>query len=222
MLDTVENTPDRIGLNSLRDYYLDQWNGKVVTGIEEANKFLSITAKNLTERNLIKRLKTGEFYVTFVKDLQTGDTIQADFEHLKEISFRIIPVEIGLGLVYFYVNRKKGRIDSKFITAELEGLNKLLRVEDFHRDYTRAWMECRITDRLICIKEINMILSDDNLREAFLNYSPHFNRNDYENWREEFNISLKIRKGHRYLISRVIKSIVSLSKRKANKNKREG
>ena len=128
MLDTVENTPDRIGLNSLRDYYLDQWNGKVVTGIEEANKFLSITAKNLTERNLIKRLKTGEFYVTFVKDFQIGDKIQADFEHLKEISFRIIPVEIGLGLIHFYVNREKGRIDSKFITAELEGLNKLLRV----------------------------------------------------------------------------------------------
>ena len=126
-----------------------------------------------------------------------------------------------LGLIYFYVNRDKGHIQSTFISAELEGLNKLLKAADFSKEYVRPWMECRIPDRLICIEEVKLVLGDPKLIDAFFCYSSHFNRKDYENWKEEFSIKLKIRKGHRYLISRVVKSVVSISKRNTNK-KREG
>ena len=212
---------ERIGLNSLRDFYLDKWQGKVVTGIEEANKFVSFMANNLSERKNIKKLKAGDFFVAFVKDYKIGEQINADFPHLKEISFRIIPVEMDLGLIYFYIDRDKGYTKSTYIAAELAGLNKLLRDADFNKDFVRSWMECRIPDRLICIEEVNLVLNDSILTEAFLCYSPHFNRKDYENWKNEFKIELKIRKGHRYLISRVVKSVVSISKRKTSK-KREG
>jgi hypothetical protein len=213
MLETQDKRQaERIGLNSLRDFYLDKWQGKVVTGIEEANKYVSFTANNLSERSILKKLKAGEFFVAFVKDYKIGEQIKSEFAHLKEISFRIIPVEMDLGLVYFYIDRDKGNAKSTYIAAELAGLNKLLREAGFNQEFVRAWMECRIADRLICIEEVNLVLNDPNLTEAFLCYSPHFNRKDYENWKNEFKIELKIRKGHRYLISRVVNPLAFLLK----------
>lgn len=212
---------ERIGLNSLRDFYLDKWQGKTVAGIEEANKYLAFFAKGLNEQNVLKKLRAGDTLVAFVKGFKIGSQIESDFDHLKEISFRIIPVEMDLGLIYFHINRDKGSVQSSFISAELDGLNKLLKLADFDKDYIRPWMECRIPDRLICIEEVKLVLANPKMVEAFLCYSSHFNRVDYENWKEEFKITLKIRKGHRYLISRVVKSVVSIAKRKAGK-KREG
>ena len=158
---------ERIGLNSLRDFYLDKWQGKVVTGIEEANKFVSFTANNLSERSILKKLKAGGFFVAFVKDYKIGEQINVDFPHLKEISFRIIPVEMDLGLIYFYIDRDKGHAKSTYIAAELTGLNKLLLDADFNKDFVRSWMECRIPDRLICIEEVNLVLNDSILTEAY-------------------------------------------------------
>lgn len=222
MVEAQEETQvERVGLNSLRDFYLDKWQGKVVTGIEEANKYVASFASNLNEQSVLKKLRAGDTFVAFVKGFKIGSQIETNFDNLNEISFRIIPVEMDLGLIYFYVNRDKGHIQSSFIAADLEGLNKLLKAAEFNKEYVRPWMECRISDRLVCIEEVKIVLASPKMTEGFLCYSPHFNRKDYENWKNEFKIDLKIRKGHRFLISRVVKSVVSIAKRKAGK-KREG
>lgn len=212
-IEQIENEK-RIGLNSLRDFFLDEWQGKVVSGIEEANKYLEFITKSMTEKSLLKKLRNGDFFITFIKDYSIGDKVANDFDNIKEISFRTIPVENGLGLVYFYINRDKGKVDSKFISAELEGLNRLLKGTTLNRSIAKAWMESRISDRIICVKELEVIFSNEKLKEAFLCYSPHFTRRDYENWKEEFKIDLKIRKGHRNLLARVVKSITHLMKTK--------
>lgn len=218
MSETEEKTKvERIGLNSLRDFYLDEWQGKVVTGVDEANKYVSFIVKNMNEKSILKKLRNGDFFIAFVKDFKNGEVIVTDYDSLKEISFRIIPVEMGLGLIYFRLNRKKGRIPSHFITAELEGMTKLLKDNNFNPDYTRQWMACRIPDRIVCIKEINLILQNPRLVEAFKCYNQYFDREDYENWRSEFGVDLKIRRGHRHLISSVIKSLTGDGCKKSGK-----
>lgn len=209
-----EAKEERVGFNSLRDFFLDEWKGQVVSSMDEITVAINKLLDTMTVKTLTSRLKETHVYVCFAKGLQIGYAVTLDIPTDLPIKFRIVPVEKDLNLVYFYLNRNVPNIDSKIIAAELEGLDRLARRVKLPKPYARLWLSCRNPDRITCLPEIKYILENEKYQEAFLYYNQHFNYKEYSAWQQEYGFNLKIRKGHRHLLSKIIKTMLSNRKKK--------
>ena len=57
---------ERVGLNSLRDFFLDGWAGLVVGTDEEAEKHLSDFIETNNEEKILNRLDKGKVFLFFI------------------------------------------------------------------------------------------------------------------------------------------------------------
>lgn len=197
---------ERTGLNSLRDFFIDNWVGTNVANDKDAEAFL----KNFVEENnpdkIISRLDRGKIFLFFITNSQYRYRIKNQPPSDAGYEFRITPVDQDVALVY--VRAKRGNMDNlKLVSAELNGHSRVLRKAGFEREYFKRWMNCRIADKITCIDEVKMILSKPEWTEAFIHYNPYFTSNEYILWAKKYGIDIQIRKGFRVLLSDIIKHI---------------
>ena len=197
---------ERNGLNSLRDFFLDHWAGLNLENDEDAEKHLQTFIDGNDEEKIINRLSKGKVFLFFIMNSQHRYRLKTQPPKEAGYEFKITAVDQNISLVYLRAKRNDEQC-FKHISAELTGHYRLLKKMDFDKVYTKSWMGCRIADKVICINELKMILSNEAWTEAFLNYNPFFTAKEYYHWSRKYGIDFPIRKGFRRLLSDIVKHI---------------
>lgn len=197
---------ERVGLNSLRDFFLDGWSGLVVATDEEAESYLSEFIETNSEDKILNRLDKGKVFLFFIVDGEPFRKVKTQPNKEAGYEFKTATVDGRVSLVYIQARRNDGA-GLKFVSSELSGHYRLLKRMDFDKKYIKAWMNCRLSDKIICIEEIKTILSNDLWIEGFLNYNPFFTFKEYQQWVKHYEIPFQIRKGFRRLLSDIVKQI---------------
>lgn len=197
---------ERTGLNSLRDFFLDHWAGLNVNTDEDAEAYLQTFIETNDEEKIINRLAKGKVFLFFILDSQYRYRLKTQPPKEAGYEFKITSVDQNVSLVYLRAKRTEDQC-FKHISAELTGHYRLLKKMEFDKVNIKPWMSCRVADKVICISEIKMILSNPQWTEAFINYNPFFTSKEYNLWARKYGIDFPIRKGFRRLISDIIKHI---------------
>ena len=197
---------ERVGLNSLRDFFLDVWAGLVVGTDEEAEKHLSDFIETNNEEKILNRLDKGKVFLFFIADGEPYRKVKTQPSKDAGYEFKTHTVDDRVSLVYIQARRSESN-GLKFISSELSGHYRLLKRMGFEKKFVKAWMNCRMSDKIICIEEINTILGNELWTEGFLNYNSFFTFKEYQQWVKQYEIPFQIRKGFRKLLSDIIKQI---------------
>lgn len=197
---------ERKGLNSLRDFFLDHWSGLIIESDQEAEDYLKAFVEENSEDQILSRLNKGRIFLFFIINGELFRKIQTQPDPKMGYEIKSVTIDEGVSLVYIQVKRNDPSA-LNYVSAELNGHFKLLKRRNFDKRFIKAWMNCRIADKITCIDEVNLILSDENLTKAFLNYNPFFNYEEYIAWVKFYNIEFQIRKKFRHLISDIIKQL---------------
>lgn len=197
---------ERVGLNSLRDFFLDDWAGLIVGTDEEAEKYLSDFIETNTEEKILTRLRKGKVFLFFIAEGESYRKVKTQPNKDAGYEFKTHTVDGGVSLVYIQARRNETN-SLNFISSELTGHYLLLKRMGFEKKFVKAWMNCRKSDKIICIEEINTILGNELWIEGFLNYSSFFTFKEYQQWLKQYEIPFQIRKGFRRLLSDIVKQI---------------
>ena len=197
---------ERTGLNSLRDFFLDHWAGLNLETDADAEVYLQKFIESNDEEKIIHRLSKGKVFLFFIINSQFRYRLKTQPPKEAGYEFKITSVDQRVSLVYIRAKRNEEQC-FKHISAELTGHYRLLKKMEFEKSYIKPWMSCRVADKVICINEVKMILSNEAWTEAFLNYNPFFTSKEYHLWSRKYGIDFPIRKGFRRLIADIIKHI---------------
>ncbi len=194
---------EKSGLNSLRDYFLDHWVGAIVADDNGAEDFLKNFIETNDKEKILSRLARGKNFLFFIKNSQFRYRLKTQPTNEDGYEFKLVSVDQDVSLVY--IQAKRDNLD--FISAELAGHCRIIRKMGFDKKYFKRWMNCRISNKIICIPEVKMVLENPLWVEGFLNYNSHFTSNEYRLWTKKYEIDFPIRKRFRVLISDIIKHI---------------
>ena len=204
---------ETIGLNSIRDYFINEWTGIVLNGAAEAQAFVSEYTKKNTQEELFERLGNGECIAAFIKNFDKTTIKFNEEDATFPVKLRIISIDTGIAVIYAVANRhSKGY--ARWLNAELEGQVVNLTKKSFPKKHIQGWMSYQDYDKLLCIDEVVKILNSQNLLEAFTSYNQYFDREQYHKWRTEYSIKFRMSRSRRQLVSNIVKAIMNNPKKK--------
>lgn len=202
-----------IGLNSIRDYFINTWDGVTLVGAAEAQAFVTSFTKERSEEELLECLREGKHIAAFIKDFDKSTIKFNEEDSNAPVKLRIINIDTGIAVILLAANRyAKG--NAKWLNAELEGQQRILIDKSFPKKHIDGWMLCQEPDKLLCIDEVVKFLNSENLLEAFKNYNQYFDREQYNRWRSEYSIRFRMSRARRQLISKIIKAIHTPTRKK--------
>lgn len=209
----TEASNEIVGLNSIRDFFINEWTGVVLDGAAEAQEFITNFSKENATADLFDRLRWGENIAAFIKDFDKS-TIKFNEEDINfPVKLRIINIDTGIAVIYIVANRHHNGY-ARWLNAELEGQVENLSKKSFPKKHIQGWMSCQDHDKLLCIDEVVKVLNSQNLLDAFANYNQYFDREQYQKWRTEYAIKFRMSRSRRQLISNIVKTIVNPPRKK--------
>ena len=85
---------ERVGLNSLRDFFLDGWAGLVVGTDEEAEKHLSDFIETNNEEKILNRLDKGKVFYFLLQMVNLIERLRLNLVKMLVMSLKLTPLII--------------------------------------------------------------------------------------------------------------------------------